>query len=78
MIPAKAAPVILFGAGRLDKGVHALEQSAHFECKKKIENLNKFVKSLNHFLNKEMITIIKIKSHPRHNKFDFLNKSWDS
>jgi len=51
----------LFGAGRLDKGVHALEQSAHFECKKKIENLSKFVKSLNHFLNKEMISIIKIK-----------------
>ena len=41
--------------------MHALEQSAHFECKKKIENLNKFVKSLNYFLNKEMITIIKIK-----------------
>ncbi|MDC3117520.1 tRNA pseudouridine(38-40) synthase TruA [Candidatus Pelagibacter sp.] len=53
--------IILFGAGRLDKGVHALGQSAHFECKKKIENLSKFIKSLNHFLNKEMITIIKIK-----------------
>ena len=53
--------IILFGAGRLDKGVHALEQSAHFECKKKIDNLYKFLKSLNHFLNKEMITIIKIK-----------------
>ncbi len=53
--------IILFGAGRLDKGVHALEQSAHFECKKKIENLSKFVKSLNHFLNNEMITIIKVK-----------------
>jgi len=53
--------IILFGAGRLDKGVHALEQSAHFECKKKIDNLHKFLKSLNHFLNKEMITIIKIK-----------------
>jgi len=53
--------IILFGAGRLDKGVHAIEQSAHFECKKKIDNLNKFLKSLNHFLNKEMITIIKIK-----------------
>ncbi len=53
--------IILFGAGRLDKGVHALEQSAHFECKKKIENSNKFAKSLNHFLNKEMISIIKIK-----------------
>ncbi len=57
--------IILFGAGRLDKGVHALEQSAHFECKKKIENLNKFLKSLNHFLNKEMITIIKIKERDK-------------
>ena len=27
--------IILFGAGRLDKGVHAIEQSAHFDCKKK-------------------------------------------
>ena len=53
--------IILFGAGRLDKGVHALEQSSHFECKKKIGNLDKFLKSLNHFLNKEMITITKIK-----------------
>ena len=57
--------IILFGAGRLDKGVHALEQSAHFECKKKIKNLNKFLKSLNHFLNKEMITIIKIKKRDK-------------
>ena len=57
--------IILFGAGRLDKGVHALEQSAHFECKKKIGNLNKFLKSLNHFLNKEMITIIKIKKRDK-------------
>ncbi len=57
--------ITLFGAGRLDKGVHALEQSAHFECKKKIDNLNKFLKSLNHFLNKEMITIIKIKKRDK-------------
>ena len=57
--------IILFGAGRLDKGVHALEQSAHFECKKKIENLNKFLKSLNHFLNKEMVTIIKIEKRDK-------------
>ena len=57
--------IILFGAGRLDKGVHALEQSAHFECKKKIENLNKFLKSLNHFLNKEMVTIINIKKRDK-------------
>ena len=53
--------IILFGAGRLDKGVHAIEQSAHFECNIKILNLDKFLKSLNYFLNKEMITVLKIK-----------------
>ena len=45
----------------MDKGVHASEQSAHFECKTKISDLNRFLKSLNHFLNKEMITVLKIK-----------------
>jgi len=57
--------IILQGAGRLDKGVHALEQSAHFECKKKITNLNNFVKSLNHFLNKNMVTILRIKKQDK-------------
>ena len=57
--------IILFGAGRLDKGVHALEQSAHFESKKKIENLDKFLKSLNHFFYKEMVTIINIKKRDK-------------
>ena len=53
--------IILLGAGRLDKGVHAIEQSAHFECKTKIINLDKFIKSLNYFLNKDMVTVLKIK-----------------
>jgi len=53
--------IVLFGAGRLDKGVHAIEQSAHFECKTKIIYLDKFIKSLNYFLNNNMVSVLKIK-----------------
>ena len=55
----------LFGSGRTDTGVHAIEQSAHFVCKNKIKNLEKFIKSLNHFLNEDGISIIKIKKRSK-------------
>ena len=52
--------VKLIGAGRTDAGVHALEQSAHFETTKIINNKKKLLNSLNHFLKKKLISIISI------------------
>ena len=59
--------ITLYGAGRLDVGVHAIEQSAHFDCKIKINEHSKFIKSVNYFLNKDGVTILKIKK--RNKKF---------
>ncbi len=53
--------IILVGSGRTDTGVHAIEQSAHFECKNIIKGPDKLLKSLNYFLNKEGVTILKIR-----------------
>ena len=59
--------IILIGAGRTDAGVHALAQSANFFTKKKILNFNRFLNSINFFLNKFSISIIDIKKK----KFNF-------
>ena len=55
------------GQGRLDAGVHAISQSAHFDTKYEILNINKFLKRLNYLLNKKFISILSIKK--RNEKF---------
>ena len=51
----------LFGSGRTDKGVHAIEQSAHFKIDLNIIKKEIFLNSINFFLRKHNISVLDIK-----------------
>ena len=63
--------ITIYGAGRLDSGVHAIEQSAHFDCKNEIKNKDKFLRSINYFMKHENVVILSIikKNNNFHSRF---------
>ena len=64
--------IIIFGSGRTDAGVHAIEQSAHFKTNYKINNKLNFIKLLNYFLldyDISILNIIRLRKFPKHRKY---------
>ena len=50
----------IIGAGRTDKGVHAIGQYANFLIEIKIEDKKKFLSSINFFLRPHLISLLDV------------------
>ncbi len=69
--------VVVTGAGRTDSGVHALEQVAHFDLKKKIKKKN-LLPAINQNIGNKPITVLKINkaSNKFHARFDAKKRTY--
>ena len=50
----------VYGSGRTDSGVHAIQQSAHFDTLNEIKDSKKFFNSLNFFINPYQVSLLKL------------------
>ena len=69
--------VVVTGSGRTDSGVHALEQVAHFDLKKKIDK-KKFLPALNQHIGNKPVTVLKINkiNNKFHARFDAKKRTY--
>jgi len=67
----------IFGSGRTDAGVHAFEQTFHFDSDKSIVDLEKFRYSCNRMLPKDIyITFIALVDDNFHARYDVVSKTY--
>ena len=69
--------VVVTGAGRTDSGVHALEQVAHFDLKKKIKKKS-FLPGINQNIGNKPVTVLKINKIDEkfHARFDAKKRTY--
>ena len=69
--------IAITGSSRTDTGVHAIQQFAHFDTEKVIEDPDKIVNSLNGILSKDIaIHQIKLVSNEFHSRFDAIHRRY--
>ena len=69
--------VIVIGSGRTDSGVHAIEQIAHFDLKKKIRK-KFFLRGVNQHIGNKLVSILDIKKTNKkfHARFDAKKRTY--